>query len=228
MAKLRQYTKWAVGPIMALLVCGAGVGPKEAASHLSEWLSLAGLENVPSWLVGRSTDKWVFLVALIGAVVWLNYILIWPTEKKSQQDVLTPSTSLQLNALRESEEQSEFISMKEAARKLYEAARAGKIPYAEGSERLSRWSNDGPSSGSPEDILHGWAVDVSKELPVYGRRPPSSIIEEIPRREVRHFIVSEEATKLKDPINDLAYYTDLRVKREALDAQYNMEAGFHG
>ena len=42
------------------------------------------------------------------------------------------------------------------------------------------------------------------------------------------FIFSEGAAKLKDPINDSVYYTNLAVRLDALDAQYNFEAGFHG
>lgn len=123
---------------------------------------------------------------------------------------------------------SEFISMREAARKLYEAAKAGKIPFGEASEKLSGWSGGGPVNGSPDDIVLWWAGHISKELPIYGQRPPSSIFEEIPRRDVNHFIFSEGAAKLKDPINDSVYYTNLAVRLDALDAQYNFEAGFHG
>lgn len=137
-------------------------------------------------------------------------------------------TSTTLNSLKPQAQTAEFTSMKDAARNFYEAARAGKIPNAEGSEKLSGWSGNSIISGSPEDILHWWAGHISKEVPVYGRRPPSSLLEELPARLVRSFIFSDEATKLRDPMNDSVYYTDLCVKSEALEAQYHFEAGFHG
>ena len=90
-----------------------------------------------------------------------------------------------------------YISIKEAARKLYEAAKAGKIPLGEASEKLSGWSGNGPAQGSPEDILHWWAGHISKELVVYGRKPPSFLFEEIPRRDVNHFIFFRGGHKAK-------------------------------
>jgi hypothetical protein len=148
-------------------------------------------------------------------------------ENAIQEVPIKPATQVDGGIINQ-ENASEFIPMKEAARKLYEAARAGKIPLGEASERLSGWSDDGPAKGSAEDILHWWAEYISHELPIYGRRPPSSILEEIPRRDVKHFIFCEEATKLKDPINDSIYYTNLAVRLDAIDAQYNFDAGFHG
>lgn len=148
---------------------------------------------------------------LYGQPWWKRSIVNWWNRRNEPPWMLPPG----------------YIYMKEAARKLYEASKAGKIPFGEASERLSGWSNDKLSQGSPEDILHWWAGHISKELPVYGQRPPSSIFKEIPRSDVKHFLFAEEATKLKDPIHDSVYYTNIAVQIEALDAQYNFQSGFH-
>jgi hypothetical protein len=123
---------------------------------------------------------------------------------------------------------ADFTSLQDAARKFYEAARAGKIPFGEASENLSGWAAGGPASGSPEDILHWWAVHVSKELSVYGMRPPSTILEEIPKRDVKGLVFAESATRLKDPVNDSVCYMGLCVRTEDLEEQYGFESGFHG
>lgn len=147
-------------------------------------------------------------------------------ENAIQEEPKKPATQVE-GGTTNSGDATEFIPMREAARKLYEAARAGKIPFGEASENLSGWSGGSLLNGSPDDILHWWAAHISKELPIYGRKPPSSILEVIPRRDVEHFIFSDGTTKLKDPINDSVCYTDLAVRLDELDAQYNFEAGFH-
>ena len=74
--------KWLPGAVMALLMFGAGVGPKDAVSHLSEWFSLAGIENVPPWLSGKSADKWAFRIGLVGFLIW--WFTLWVRSKKKK------------------------------------------------------------------------------------------------------------------------------------------------
>lgn len=80
----------------------------------------------------------------------------------------------------------------------------------------------------PEDILHWWATHISEELSVYGRRPPSALLEKIDPRQVKDFIFTNEATRLKDPIGDSFFYTDIAVKTDELDELYGFESGSHG
>ena len=200
---------------------------------------IADLLKAPAWVV--------FTLAIAGACIGLGLALFWQQYKSSRKldayDEFQHTAELfygkrsWLGRIREwwgSRPEpllvmpSGYISMRDAARKVYEAAKAGEIPFGEASEQLSGWSSNGPSAGSPEDILHWWAGHIAKEVPVYGRRPPSSVFEEIPSNDVKHFIFADEATKLKDPIHDAVYYTDIAVKLNALDCQYNFEAGFHG
>ena len=58
------------GFIMATLGLFAGVGPKEAGSHLAEWAAFFGVENVPDWLVGRPADRWGMVIGFVGFVAW--------------------------------------------------------------------------------------------------------------------------------------------------------------
>lgn len=119
-----------------------------------------------------------------------------------------------------------YTSMKEAAQAFNDAARAGIIVGAKASERLSGWSNNGPAKGPPEDVLHWWAAHISKELAVYGRRPPSELLEEIPPRHVKEFVFTSDAMSIKDPMSD-SFYVDLAVKTGALEELFGVEAEFY-
>ena len=112
----------------------------------------------------------------------------------------------------------------------YEASKAGKLPQvlAHVSERQSGGITSDYSmvSGSPDNILEWWAGYVSKKLHIYGVRPPSTQHQLIPEPDVKQFSFSEGAEKLKDPVNENVFYTNLTVKTERLQEQYDMEISF--
>lgn len=125
-----------------------------------------------------------------------------------------------------------FISMKDAAASLYTEARSSKHVMARGAEKLSGWSNGGPSSGSHDDILDWMATYIAhgKKVPIYGKRPPSTIQEQIHDNDVRasHFV--EGATKLQQIHNEKSYFVDLEIKStdlERLIAETQMDVGFY-
>ena len=70
-----QFIKWFLGPLAGLIMFLAGVGPKDAALHLSEWAKWIGIDNIPSWMSQRSTDTTVFLVGLMGFIGWILFLL---------------------------------------------------------------------------------------------------------------------------------------------------------
>ena len=65
-------------------------------------------------------------------------------------------------------------------------------------------------------ILEWWAVSIAKNVTVYGRRPPSSVLEKITPKELKHFDFCEGGSKLKDPNQGAVYYTDVVVEREGV------------
>jgi hypothetical protein len=70
---LQKIISWLPGAILGALAFLAGVGPKEAASHLSEWASIVGVENVPPWLASKSADMWGLGIGLVGLVIWAAF-----------------------------------------------------------------------------------------------------------------------------------------------------------
>jgi hypothetical protein len=58
------------GVAMAILALFSGVGPRNAGSHLAEWASLFGIENIPIWLTSTAADRWGFCIGLVGFIAW--------------------------------------------------------------------------------------------------------------------------------------------------------------
>ena len=87
-----KILKWAPGAIMGALVFFAGVGPNEASSHISEWLSLIGVGYVPPWLANKSIDAWGFWIGLVGLTFWaiVKWGIPW-MKKYTQSPLLSPS-----------------------------------------------------------------------------------------------------------------------------------------
>lgn len=67
---LQKLLTWIPGAILGALAFLAGVGPREAASHLSEWASVVGVEHVPPWLASKSADAWGFWIGIVGLAIW--------------------------------------------------------------------------------------------------------------------------------------------------------------
>ena len=56
---------------------------------------------------------------------------------------------------------------------------------------------------------------------------PLAAQEPIPQGDAKRFSFCDGAEKLKDPINDRIFYTNLTVETELLQQQYDMESSFH-
>ncbi len=56
----------------------AGVSPGDAASNLSMWASMLGIELAPSWVSQPTADFWVFVAAGVILIVALG-LLFWPS-----------------------------------------------------------------------------------------------------------------------------------------------------
>ncbi len=60
-------------------MAAAGVGPEEAASNLSAWAAVLGIENVPEWLTSKEVDEAALIIGFIvftfafGLLVWQRY-----------------------------------------------------------------------------------------------------------------------------------------------------------
>ena len=121
----------------------------------------------------------------------------------------------------------EFISMKDAAHKLYTAAHISKSIWAKAAEEMS---GSGVTRGSPEDLLNYIATHISTRISIYGKKAPCDTFGKISNDDVRASFFDEGATKLKDKFYDKSlYWTDLAVKSEDLNdliADLQVQSGF--
>ena len=61
---------------LALLMLASTVTPRQASSNVEAWFIYFGIENVPSWLANKSTDTWVFWIALLGVCVGTIHLYV--------------------------------------------------------------------------------------------------------------------------------------------------------
>lgn len=113
----------------------------------------------------------------------------------------------------------DFISLKDAATKLYTEARVRRHRLASIAENLSGWSGEGITSGTAEDILDYMATYMafSKKVPLFGTRIPSTVVELISWKDVRGCTFTDGATKLERTNNPAIVYIDLSIQVGELD-----------
>ena len=108
----------------------------------------------------------------------------------------------------------DFISLKEAATRLYSEARAKKWPLAHAAETSSA---SGIRHGTMDDILDWMAANISIAVPIQGRRLPSTIHEEIPQEELKQMSFKAGGTELHEFFGQSPSYIDLKVKASDLN-----------
>jgi hypothetical protein len=127
---------------------------------------------------------------------------------------------------------SGFISMKDAAIKLYTETRGNQYQLAAIAESMSGWSGGRIVPGSPDDILNYIATYIafSKKVALFGKRVPSTAIEQITWSDVRASTFADGATRLVHTYNSSVFFTDLAIRVDALMdliAQLHFDEGFH-
>ena len=121
--------------------------------------------------------------------------------------------------IRETVPSAAFISMKDAATKLYTESRVRRHRLASLAENLSGWSGEGITSGTPEDILDYMATYIasSRKVPLFGKRVPSTVVELISWKDVRACTFTDGATKLEKTNNNATVYINLSIQASDLE-----------
>jgi len=74
------YWKWALKSvpslIFGLLMLLSTVTPRQARSNVEAWFIYFGIEDVPLWLVDKSTDTWIFWIAFVGFCAWAIHLYV--------------------------------------------------------------------------------------------------------------------------------------------------------
>lgn len=192
------------------------VTPQQAKTNLATWL--------PDWLekfVPTDIYKlWpVFFVLAVLMLIWM----VWPWLNNKRKVI-------RKKARQKSE--PEFISMQEAATRLYESeSNIAGTRLSEAAEKLGNLN--GPAS--PNERLDYLADFLCRKIAIYGRKPPAREIGQIDYSEVRRTHSSDGATILRDNTFDQSiYWVDVCVKSDQLDkliydleGESGFEAGFN-
>src|SRR5215831_2104298 len=194
---------------------------------------LSAFGVVVSWdidLLGNQ-GRWIFTIIGVSVLLYVYdvpkrlLLQLWRRETKLV-DLIYPRATWNEKIFGSSTvKEGKLMPLSKAASKLYEAARQGRIPMA-GAETLSggAWPNIQP--GSPEEILNGWAIRIAEsDIALYGRRPPSNLLERISSLDRKKFIFKDGATIFHHPANDTSYYCDLSVKQQEFEEHYDIQAG---
>ncbi len=188
----------------------AQVGPKEAVLHLSEWASLAGVENIPPWLASRTADKWGFWIGLIALVSWAT-VLWLRRRKKHLAERCADSKTIQPD---------KFVPMNEAA----------TIAYTRLRRTFEARFLDGFGE-TPESKLIHYASALASKIPVFGRCLPSMEHDEIGKGEFKKGTLengtfSAGGAEFRRRTDREARWVDLRVREsDLLRAIDEMEKG---
>lgn len=165
-----------------------------------------GLSGTAAWL-------WNLPAILSGLIAFTCCYLLWVgiQVKKSLPSLVEPHTidSIQTNA-------PEFISMQEAATRLYESqATVAGVKLSVAAERLGNLTL---GAASPNERLEYLAHFISRKIDIYGRKSPSRIVEKIDENEVRRASFSDGASVLRDNIYDKSiFWIDLCVRSAQLN-----------
>ena len=166
-------------------------------SAIPVWLGWYTLQN-RAVLFGIAVFTWaVFFVCVLA---YYGYKAQGP---KSQRTFSSPQPT------------PEFISMKEAATRLYESsADFSGMPLREAAEKLG---GRDIGSASPAERLDYLATFLSGKTAVFGRKPPDRQLKQIDSAEVKRAFFSDGATMLRDRFYDKSiYWEDLCVKTRDL------------
>jgi hypothetical protein len=69
---LRQWLKiLPLGVLLPIMLGAASVSPDGARSNLSEWAHWVGIPHVPQWIIDKSSDRWVIVISIITAIIYL-------------------------------------------------------------------------------------------------------------------------------------------------------------
>jgi hypothetical protein len=108
----------------------------------------------------------------------------------------------------------EFISLRHAARKLYERARTENQLLARTAER-SGSLNTGLTPASPDETLNFMAMRIADHIPVFGRKGPTALLLEIEKSDINQSSFRDGADLLRNVLYPRAiYWNDLAVNKQ--------------
>lgn len=144
--------------------------------------------GVGTWL----TPMGGYIVAALGLLFFVPAIKEWLAHRKTRK--------------LQKKDEPEFISMRDAATQLYSEARARQASLAKSVETLSG-----------EDIVGHMAIYLGVEIPIWGKKPPSTLYERISKDEIKQMTFEAGSVELHKFFKPSAEFTDLQVKSTDLE-----------
>jgi hypothetical protein len=225
MRVLASFFRWLVGAIAAVVMLATQVGPKEAASRLSEWATFIGVESVPPWLASQAADKWAFWTGLsiVAALVgwWLVKYYSGLVEKRRlhHQQIVKENGTNEVSETFHAEQRppsDTLIPMPEAARLAYEELREIGSMWAGAADRLAA-RLEGESRN--DAALRYMAVALhNQDVPIYGAHPPSRRRELIDLDEFKRGGFDNAGATFSYYMEKEPRYVDLAVRKGELAA----------
>lgn len=144
-----------------------------------------------------------------------NQLMAFATDwgKRRHNKEVSPKSSAKIEPV--------FLSLRDAATRLYESSLTNNTLLATAAERLSGISPIGRiTAGSPDDRLDYLATYISRHIPVYGKKPPSGILAKIAASEINRASFNDGAMVLRDNLyNKSIFWTDLAVKSDEFNSK---------
>jgi len=113
-----------------------------------------------------------------------------------------------------------FISLRHAARKLYDKALLENKLLARTAEKSGGGINAGLTPASPDETLDFMAIRIAECIPVFGRKDSSPLLSRIEKSDINESSFRDGASVLKNHMHPRAiYWNNLAVKKRDFDAQ---------
>ena len=114
----------------------------------------------------------------------------------------------------------EFISLRHAARKLYDRALLKNKLLARAAEKSGGGINAGLTPASPDESLEFMAVRIAECIPVFGKKDSSTLLLEIEKSDIDQATFRDGANVLKNTLYPrVIYWKNLAVKKQDFEAQ---------
>ena len=78
-----------LGILVPIMIGAASVGPEDASSNLSKWITLLGLHDIPAWLLAKSADHEIILGTVLCAIVYV--FMVWGRPLLHKRGVRSPA-----------------------------------------------------------------------------------------------------------------------------------------
>ena len=113
----------------------------------------------------------------------------------------------------------EFISLRHAARKLYDQALLKNKLLACAAEKSGGGINAGLTPASPDESLEFMAIRIAACIPVYGKKDSSTLLLKIEKSDIDQSTFRDGANTLKNILYPrVIYWINLAVKKQDFEA----------